>query len=348
MYGVPNFDLNEKIDINIDNLELFFYTMYERQEIWYKRMILKKERPWTDDQILNDYKFTNVYRELDRNSQYQIQNILLSYNKTEKDIIWKLILFRIFNNPELFDFIENITINAENSGYEEYNFIGKFPNYKIYNKEDFYEFIKWFRESGKNPFTNAYVTNSLACPGQSRDWCYGNKVVPEIHNKIPEILNCVKNSNNVKELIEIFKEIPGVADFMAHELYQDLTYIKKYTNLNIFRWDQNSYTNIGPGASSGISFIFPHLKTNNEKIKSICFLRDISKEYLLKFGNFKYIEWDKREYKYKILKKSNLSLHQIEMWLCEFSKYYKVKTNTGKQRSMFTPRKTYKIKKFSD
>lgn len=57
----------------------FFTTMYERQLIWYKRFILKLPRDqWTSDIIFNKYRFTNVYRELDRASQWLLYNIILN------------------------------------------------------------------------------------------------------------------------------------------------------------------------------------------------------------------------------------------------------------------------------
>lgn len=34
-----------------------------------------------------------------------------------------------------------------------------------------------------------------------------------------------------------------------------------------------------------------------------------------------------------------ITLHQIEMWLCEYQKYWKVKYKIGKQRSKFPPSK---------
>src|SRR6188474_1206844 len=96
---------DENLDICRKNLTLFFKTMYERQEIWYKRH-LNRRPPWTENEILRDYKFTNVYRELDRNSQYQINNIL-KVETDRKELIWKLMFFRFFNNPEFIEFIKD-------------------------------------------------------------------------------------------------------------------------------------------------------------------------------------------------------------------------------------------------
>lgn len=33
-----------------------------------------------------------------------------------------------------------------------------------------------------------------------------------------------------------------------------------------------------------------------------------------------------------------ITLHQVEMWLCEYQKYWKMRIGEGKQRSTFEPR----------
>lgn len=316
----------DDLDIDLENFQLFFKSMFERQEIWHRRFILKQEAPWSKDPIFQG-KFTNVYRELDRNSQYQIKEILINKNfKNRKDLIWKLMLFRIFNNPNTFEFI----------GKQKKSFRGKFPSYKEYNQKEFEVLIYSLRESGENPFTNAYYINSGACPGKGRDWCYTNKVVPEIHKTVPKIDLLMRKGKDPENLIRLLNKLPSVSNFISHEFYQDFTYVPKYTDVELMKWTQDDFTNIGPGCSIGIRLIFPNLKAKEQK-QAIYDLRNLSNRELRRIGDFKYIEWDKAKKRYKIVssKEANLSLHQIEMWLCEFSKYWKMKNQVGKQRMKF-------------
>lgn len=53
--------------------ELFWYFVQERLEIYRKRNE-GLPKPWTSDPILQQYKFTNVYRELDRTSKWVADN----------------------------------------------------------------------------------------------------------------------------------------------------------------------------------------------------------------------------------------------------------------------------------
>ena len=49
--------------------DLYWYFAFERQNIFLKKKNGEKP-PWTDDPILQEYKFCNSYRVNDRVSQY--------------------------------------------------------------------------------------------------------------------------------------------------------------------------------------------------------------------------------------------------------------------------------------
>ena len=83
----------DTVDVHEENKYLFFELMHERMAIWKRRFVDKKERPWTKNEILRDYKFTNVYRELDRNSQWQIKNILLDDKLSLKNLLGHLLIW---------------------------------------------------------------------------------------------------------------------------------------------------------------------------------------------------------------------------------------------------------------
>lgn len=340
---------DEKLEVYQPNLRLFFETMWERQMIWKRRFIDQSPRPWTSNKIFQESKFTNVYRELDRNSQWEIKNILLDESLSLKNLIWKMMVFRTFNNPETFTFdpteksvqmslfdmpVELISAKKWKNGI---------PDWEEYDVEEFTRFIAGIRSVGQNPYTTAYLINSMATPGKPRDYCYTQVVIPYMHDHIDELIDVVKHAKKPEEIITYLKTFPAVADFIAHEYYQDFTYIPKYTKRQFMPFDQNDFTNVGPGASIGIRLIYPNLKTAKEQKEAIYKLRDLSKEWLLTISeernaSFPYLYWNKAQKKYYTSWKHNITLHQIEMWLCEFQKYWKMIIGEGKQRSKFQPR----------
>lgn len=354
---------DDSLDIYRPHVSKFFETMYERHMIWKRRFIDNKPKPWTDDPIFRTSKFTNVYRELDRNSQWQIKNIMLDDGLSLKDLIWKVMVFRYFNNPETFIFNpKGKKLNPKKFGVEEEDGLRKvdtseaipaskwrngIPSWDEYDEEEFSLFISGVRSSGQNPFTNAYLINSMAAPGKSRDYCYTRVVIPYLHKHLDELIEKVQGAENPLEIIDYLETFPGVANFISHEFYQDFTYISKYTDKEFMKFDQNDFTNVGPGCSVGIRLTLPNLYGRKEQYGGIYVLQGMAPLELARIGNkrgepFPYVYWNKEKREYEIKEECNISLHQIEMWLCEFQKYWKMTIGEGKQRSNFVP-KTKKL-----
>ena len=59
----------------------------KRQDIFIDR-IHGKNPPWTNDDILSRYKFTNVYRASDRVSQYLIQNVIYKGSQNYEEVFF--------------------------------------------------------------------------------------------------------------------------------------------------------------------------------------------------------------------------------------------------------------------
>ena len=135
---------NDDLEVYEPHLKLFFETMYERQLIWKRRFIDQRHRPWTDNEIFRNSKFTNVYRELDRNSQWQIKNILLDSSLSRVNLIWKMMVFRFFNCPETFELGKSVM------GWKN-----GLPDWNEYNEDIFADFIADERKRGQNTYTTA-------------------------------------------------------------------------------------------------------------------------------------------------------------------------------------------------
>lgn len=306
---------DSRLDVEEYYMDLFFKTMIERQEIYHKKEILKQPYPWTEDKIFREFKFTNVYRELDKNSRWEIENIVINNDLTDEDRLFQILVFRAFNNPLFFEFIKERAGDIWEKGI---------PKYSDYHAKLFSMCIDKYRKQGKNPFTNSYVTNSKYCPGQSRDWCFGNRVIPEYHQQTPQLLKFIINSKTALECAQKLRELPSAGGFLAHEYYISLCYIGKYREESFFRWTEDDWTNVGPGASLGIRLIFPSLDTIKKQEQAIYWLRDISSSKLEELGGFRY------PYYYE-----KLTLHQIEFFLCEFGKYWRMLVGEGKTRQKY-------------
>ena len=65
--------------------DLYWYFACERQNIFWKK-INGEPAPWTDDKILQEYKFCNSYRVNDRVSQYLLKMLYIMV----KNILMKI------------------------------------------------------------------------------------------------------------------------------------------------------------------------------------------------------------------------------------------------------------------
>src|SRR5215472_18810309 len=76
----------------------------ERQAIFYRRL---EGTPgsWTSDPILQNYRFTNVYRAADRVSQYLIREVQYGVKRPQayQEVFFRTLLFKIFNRIETWE-----------------------------------------------------------------------------------------------------------------------------------------------------------------------------------------------------------------------------------------------------
>lgn len=317
-------------DVNVENLRWFFELMFERQEIWYKRNFLKLPPPWTNNPILRDYRFTNSYRELDRASQWLINNVFSQNDISVSDLVWRIMFFRFFNQQETFE-------------HPEYKV--DLPAYSDFDPQKTWEQVVTYRENVGNPYHSSYLMN-LAFVKKPSDWngrglfkdeAYIKVAYVKMHKLIPKIVVTLKKAKSPEEICKVLQTMDACGSFQAHEFYIDFCYAARYWKKAIIKFTENDYTNVGPGASLGVRLIFPSLKPK-EQIEGLYLLRALAKDMLQELGDFKYIHWSRQHNRYVVSMVGDIFLTNIEFWSCEFSKAFKMKIGEGKQRSKFIPK----------
>src|ERR1700761_617485 len=84
-----------KYPISRSNVCAFFALMGERHAIHLRRKSGQLP-PWTDDPILQKYRFCNVYRVHDRSTQFLLSQVI-EPSKEGSDCFFRILLFRLFN-----------------------------------------------------------------------------------------------------------------------------------------------------------------------------------------------------------------------------------------------------------
>ena len=291
------------------NLEKeFFQFIFERQLVWYKRFCVKAS-VWTKDKTLQKYKFCNVYRELDKGTFYIIEKLKNTRNR--KIIFQNVVFYRFFNKYNLY---EDLKIDI----------IKKFDNKTIQLLINNFNNLK---KSGKTIFGDAYLISGNKT-NEAKHIFILNNLKKFFENKnLEKIIQKIDSPEIPEKSLEVIKQIPSIGNFLAYEIWIDLTYF------NFFKqcWNDNDFVNIGPGAKWGLELIYNKKLKNKEQLEKIYHLYTIQNQYLDK------IKKDNRSWKQIAYKKCfssypYLSIRNMEHSLCEFRKYLRLKNNLGKKR----------------
>lgn len=312
--------------------EAYFNTMFERQLIWKRRFVDKQQAPWTEDEIFANTKFPNVYRELDRSSQFLINDIILANKNSDvQNLTWKVLVYRLFNNPETFKLASFVW----KGGIPDY---GKFEE----EQDKYAEFLGLIQKCGANPFANAYMISSTFSVGKSRTEAYAEDALPVLHDLVNNISDMCLIAEGPEDIIRALKFIPGVSDFLAHELYTDLLYINKFTGKEVVPFKANDFVNVGPGSLLGIRLIYPNLDTRKAQVQGMYKLLSEAKRAIehaeeLRGEKFPFVQYNPETESYEITDKFNFTIRNIEDWLCEYGKYWKMKIEAGRIQRKFKP-----------
>jgi hypothetical protein len=81
-----------------NHVERFFAFIRERHAVYHRRAA-GNPRPWTDDPILREYSFCNIYREFDRTTRWIAENWRTPH-ATDPDLFFAMGIARLVNLPE--------------------------------------------------------------------------------------------------------------------------------------------------------------------------------------------------------------------------------------------------------
>ena len=295
------------------NAPAFFAFMREREQIR-----LRKEAdlpfPWTEDEILQTYKFTNIRRHHDKTSRELIRRFYgPNFDEDKLSILLNCALFRYFGTYEF----------AEAVGWQEYKYF------------DFDEIKKVASNRMKRKqrvFTGAYiVTNQgMSLPKEEIVCDY---FLMELWRLAPRIIEIAEETNSWEKTARRMMQINGFggSGFMTKEILLDTTYCNFWGSS--FRDDVNNmsfsqpkdwetWTPVGPGARRGAARV----------AKSISGLFDP----LTESASFSVImELVDRQSEFWPIEYGHLAPHDIQFQLCEFDKYERVRTGMGKPRSKY-------------
>ena len=268
--------------------DTYWHFAFERQKIFWNRYYQKNNA--TTDTILKKYKFTNTYRVNDRVSQFLLRHIIYDGTHNEEDLLFRILLFKIFNKIETW---QGLTELLGEIRYSTYNI----DRYK-----------RAFEELSSNNkiYSGAYIMPS----GKSQ---FGHAIKYENHLDLlhymmkDKILNKISKCNRLEDLYHTLLTYPTLGRFLAYQYSIDINYS------DLADFDEMEFVVAGPGACSGIEKCFYDTGA-------------YSKEDIIKYMSWhQKEEFEKRNLPFINLGGRDLQLIDCQNLFCEIDKYARVK-----------------------
>lgn len=296
---------------NTSTKEGFVTWMAERQCIFLKKQA-GQPKPWTDDAILRDNKFTNVYRQQDKGTIALMDMMSYAKDWPVEDQVWNVIWYRLFNHYELAE-LGPIMVSDEARLYEKlrdrYN-----RNLKV--------------------FTSAHMTTGVG--GEAKVDTY-IRASEDAVSLIPKVCDAL-TTRSMATVFGVLQEIYLVGRFVAYEIVCDLRFMPIWgarndaTTLYSTSYPADTFTwaNMGPGACRGLTRLGlleltpsggPRYSNQAKGVELMCELL----EYSLKSLPPMQSRWP-------------FELREIEHSLCEFDKYERIRRHEGQARVKYQGR----------
>ena len=278
-----------------EELNRYCYWQIERENIRLQKEVSQLPPPWTNDSILQEYKFCQVFREDDRTTRWFREHIREPM-KNSPDVFMATVIFRWFNwIPTGRTLIEHGLLKRwdRKKAIEE---ITKQP--------------KWITGAYiiKTPNGMDKVTGVAECI--SHMWQDREYLAKEI----------VK-TKSLEDTWTLLRDYPYMGPFMAYEVVTDLRHTYLLENAE----DVLTWANAGPGAMRGLNRLtgreLGYSKRSHDWVAEMQELYKIVQTrlpaHILQRNDMKY------------------EMREIEGGLCEFDKYSRIFKGEGRTRSIY-------------
>lgn len=283
---------NTAIIPNDITLRYYFYFMQERMNMFWRKC--EGESNLTDDPILREYKFTNVYRACDRVSQYLISQVIYKdiERYTPEDTILRILIFKIFNKPSTWEYI------LKNYGDVKYN---------NFNPKRLSDLLTKQRQT-EAIFNNAYIMTGASNRYQSLRFKHERWLQMVADEFLSDgVLNAVLRAKSLKEIFDLLSECSFIGGFLAYQYAIDFNY-SPYLN-----YSENSFVKAGIGAKRGITKCFKSYGPSYED--SILYIQDNISDLRKKYGYNQF----------QPLPSHEPTLIDLQNCFCETDKYLRAK-----------------------
>lgn len=317
--------LKAEAEINEENFKHLYTWVTERYKIHILKDVEKRPAPWTNNPILQEYRFTNVRREHDRETRWVIDTIC---SIPEDAMSWaskicNLILFRVINKSETCKQFMPINFDNGVDWDKIYTYVESKPN-------DYAFFTNAFNTGGVKRAMCAALgyISSYYDPMKGVKPIYAViRYIEELYHK-EDFIATLGNCTTAEEFVNTLQTLDGIGYFLAYQIFVDVTYCPESL------WSENEFVVAGPGARRGLDLIFKN-KDGMSYAESLFWLRD----HWVDICNWLELPWNPDEIFTDLPKEDRyMNVMSLQNCHCEISKYIRAVTNTGRPRNKYIPK----------
>lgn len=276
--------------------------------------------PYTDDPILQQYRFCNVFRELDRVTVWVEQNIRKPF-KDHPDLWLMLAIARYINWPETLQRLIEYTGAWPDGDH------GEFKPERLGTALDFLK--------GELPklYTGAYMIRAESNPNAEwYSWTKQQYIARIVIGRLWEdreqwramLEDQPEGGLELEAVWQLFQSprYIGWGPFMSYQVVVDLRWTHYLRNAP----DINTWAALGPGSRRGLNRLAGRdLDFNLTQAQGLEEMRQI---------------WEEQD-QYRAPWVPRIDLSDIQNCLCETDKYLRVKLGEGKPRAQYVPGRGY-------
>ena len=280
-----------------ERVAAFWRFICERHAIFVRRHLRHEPPPWTQDPLLQNGYFCNIYRDLDRVTRWLTINVLPGGAKapalSAEDCAFNVLVYRRFCRPDVF--ME----------------IGGARPMRVYDWDAVSATLRKREQRGERLFTGAFILSNAGSHQPKRELV--TQHLRQTANMWSVLWPEVAAAGSLEVAHSRLLAPPGMGPFLAYEALID------YCNARLVRHSLDDWAYIGPGALRGAALVYGREMCRRAALELASHLRD-EQEMMRRTAGV-------------MLAGPRLTLENIEQALCEWAKYNRLlKTGRIKRR----------------
>jgi len=273
----------------------FYAFCYCRQAMYHRRR-LGACHPWSRDAVLRELFFCNIYREIDRGTEFFHRHLQrMNGPNVVRKALWASVIYRLANRVRTFK-AWGTNRNRKHGFHPTSSFIPSEAE------------ISYFRRFLQRKMANydTVFTAAHQCMGLKR---YLDTIRFLIRN-MDDLTRLILQATSMREIHAILRRIHNVGGFFAWQITCDLIEAEP-VDLGCF--SQDEWACFGLGSAHGLRYIFGNQYKNSQKVEHAQLLQRVQHTAFTECLGVLFPKWHGKY----------LTLKNMEHALCEFFRYTK-------------------------